>query len=167
MNIWGEANLEESYGSTKRVPFTEESVNTFMDDIKYAAVHPSSEFEMSIKKKLNPQGFSVEAGTQENLIQLILYMRRVTNMFQGLRFMDLKRYGIEYEHYIENEEALTFTAGDLRGAIQLPSDVIAAGLQENPRTDEELQDNGGQAEYGQDSDLQTPGTSEIVRERIY
>ena len=48
-----------------------------MNNIKYAAVHPVSEFEMSIKKKLNPQGFSVEAGTQENLIQLILYMRRV------------------------------------------------------------------------------------------
>lgn len=167
MNIWGEANLEESYGSTKRVPFTEESVNTFMDDIKYAAVHPSSEFEMSIKKKLNPQGFSVEAGTQENLIQLILYMRRVTNMFQGLRFMDLKRYGIEYEHYVENEDALTFTAGDLRGAIQLPSDVIAAGLEANPRTTEELQDNGGEAENGLDSNLNTPSTSDVVRERIY
>jgi len=128
----------------------------------------SSEYERSIKKTLNPQGFSVEAGTQENLIQLILYMRRVTNMFQGLRFMDLKRYGIEYEHYIENEDALTFTAGDLRGAIQLPSDVIAAGLQENPRANEELQDNnGGQAEDGQDSNLQTPSTSDMVRERIY
>ena len=167
MNTWGEANLADSYGSSTRKPFTEESVNSFMNNIKYAAVHPVSEFEMSIKKKLNPQGFSVEAGTQENLIQLILYMRRVTNMFQGLRFMDLKRYGIEYEHYLENEDALTFTAGDLRGAIQLPADVIAAGLQANPRTTEEIQSSVGQAEYGQDSNLQTPSTSDVVRERVY
>lgn len=167
MNTWGEANLADSYGSSTRKPFTEELVNSFMNNIKYAAVHPVSEFEMSIKKKLNPQGFSVEAGTQENLIQLILYMRRVTNMFQGLRFMDLKRYGIEYEHYLENEDALTFTAGDLRGAIQLPADVIAAGLQANPRTTEEIQSSVGQAEYGQDSNLQTPSTSDVVRERVY
>ena len=167
MNTWGEANLADSYGSSTRKPFTEESVNSFMNNIKYAAVHPVSEFEMSIKKKLNPQGFSVEAGTQENIIQLILYMRRVTNMFQGLRFMDLKRYGIEYEHYLENEDALTFTAGDLRGAIQLPADVIAAGLQANPRTTEEIQSSVGQAEYGQDSNLQAPSTSDVVRERVY
>ena len=167
MNTWGEANLADSYGSSTRKPFTEESVNSFMNNIKYAAVHPVSEFEMSIKKKLNPQGFSVEAGTQENIIPLILYMRRVTNMFQGLRFMDLKRYGIEYEHYLENEDALTFTAGDLRGAIQLPADVIAAGLQANPRTTEEIQSSVGQAEYGQDSNLQTPSTSDVVRERVY
>ena len=166
MNTWGESNLEPSYGSSTRKPFTEESVNAFMNNIKYAAVHPASEFERSIKKRLSPQGFTVETGTQENMIQLILYMRRVNNMFQGLRFMDLKRYGIEYEHYLENEEALTFTAGDLRGAIQLPADVVAAGLQANPRTTDELQNNGGQAEKITDTDLNKPNTSDVVREKI-
>lgn len=165
MNTWAESNLEASYGSSTRKPFTEASVNTFMNSIKYAAVHPVSEFERSIKKKLNPQGFTVETGTQENLIQLILYMRRVNNMFQGLRFMDLKRYGIEYEHYLENEEALTFTAGDLRGAIQLPKDVIAAGLQANPRTTAEVQAEGGQGEAKVEN-LDKPANSEIVREKI-
>ena len=165
MNTWGESNLEPSYGSSTRKPFTEESVNAFMNNIKYAAVHPASEFERSIKKRLSPQGFTVETGTQENMIQLILYMRRVNNMFQGLRFMDLKRYGIEYEHYLENEEALTFTAGDLRGAIQLPADVIAAGLQANPRTTAEVNTGSGQGD-AQVENLNKPATSEIVREKI-
>lgn len=166
MNTWAEANLEESFGGSTRTSFTEENVNAFMSSIKYAAVHPVSEFERSIKKTLHPQGFTVEAGTQENMIQLILYMRRVNNMFQGLRFMDLKRYGIEYEHYIENEDPLTFTAGDLRGAIQLPADVIAAGLQANPRTTDEIPGNGAQQTEGQNSDLNKPNTSEVVREKI-
>ena len=165
MNTWGESNLEPSYGSSTRKPFTEESVNAFMNNIKYAAVHPASEFERSIKKRLSPQGFTVETGTQENMIQLILYMRRVNNMFQGLRFMDLKRYGIEYEHYLENEEALTFTAGDLRGAIQLPADVIAAGLQANPRTTAEVNTGSGQGDALVEN-LNKPATSEIVREKI-
>ena len=167
MNTWAEANLEKSYGSTTRKALTEDDVNAFMNSIKYAAVHPMSEFERSIKKTLHPQGFTVEAGTQENLIQLILYMRRVTNMLQGLRFMDLKRYGIEYEHYIEDEDPLTFTAGDLRGAIQLPADVIAAGLQANPRTTDEIPGNGAQMTNGQNSELNKPNTSEMYNERVY
>ena len=166
MNIWATANLEPSYNSTVRKPFTEASVNAFMDNIKYAAVHPQSEFEKGIKKTLHPQGFTVEAGSQENIIQLVLYMRRVTTMFQGLRFMDLKRYGIEYEHYLENEDALTFTAGDLRGAIQLPADVIVAGLKANPRVGDEESSAVG-TNPTTSTFIQTPGTSEIVRERLY
>ncbi len=161
MNIWASGNLEQTYGGTTRTDFTVDNVNAFMDQLKYAAVHPLSEFERSIKKKMTPQGFTVEAGTQENLLQLILYMRRVTTIFQGLRFMDLKRYGIEYEHYVENEDALTFKPGDLRGAIQLPSDVIAAGLQGNPRdTDEQATQQGGEAQ------TQTPGNTETEPENI-
>ena len=87
----------------------------------------------SVRKKLNPQGFTVAAGSQENIIELILQMRRIETCFEGLRFQDLKRYGIEYEHIIDGESPVTFKAGDLRGAIQLPNDVLEAGLPANPR----------------------------------
>ena len=144
INIWSHANLEPKYGSMTRGEFTETMINSFMNSRPYADVHPYdkdkqsgqeelNQYKCSIKKKLNPQGFTVEAGSQENIIQLVLYMRRVTNMFQGLRFMDLKRYGIEYEHHLIDEDDLLFKAGDLRGAIQLPNDVIQAGLEANPR----------------------------------
>ena len=53
--------------------------------------------------------------------------------YQGIRFQDLKRYGIEYTHFLDGEDPIVFKAGDLRGAIQLPDDVIKAGLPENPR----------------------------------
>ena len=133
MNVWCSSNLEEKYGSTIRSELTMGNVNAFMNDIKYSPVHIDEDIQRTIKKTLHPQGFTVSAGDQENLIQLILYMRRVTTIFQGLRFMDLKRYGIEYEHLIDKESPVTFTSGDLRGAIQLPSDVVAAGLEANPR----------------------------------
>lgn len=60
-------------------------------------------------------------------------MRRLDTLFQGLRFYDLKRYGMEYTHEISGGEGITFKAGDLRGAIQLPQDVISAGQTANPR----------------------------------
>jgi hypothetical protein len=47
--------------------------------------------------------------------------------------MDLKRYGIEYTHPVIGEDPVVFIRGDLRGAIQIPTTVVAAGLQDNPR----------------------------------
>jgi hypothetical protein len=137
MNTWAQGNLEASRtasgGTTVRPVFNEADINTFMNGVRYSTVHIEGDYQRSIKKVLHPQGFTVASGSQENIIQLILYMRRVTTMFQGLRFMDVKRYGIEHEHIVDKEEPVVFKAGDLRGAVQLPADVIAAGLQANPR----------------------------------
>lgn len=50
-----------------------------------------------------------------------------------MRWLDIKRYGISFSHNIDGEDAIVFKAGDLRGAIQLPTDVLDAGLPANPR----------------------------------
>ena len=60
-------------------------------------------------------------------------MRLLATYFQGLRFQDVKRSGIEYSHAIPNGDPIVFKAGDLRGAIQIPTDVVKAGLEPNPR----------------------------------
>ncbi|WP_210173026.1 hypothetical protein, partial [Sinorhizobium sp. GL28] len=75
----------------------------------------------------------VEEGTQTNMIYVVLQMRRITTMYQGQRWLDIKRWGIEFTHHLDGEDNLVFKAGDLRGAIQLPNDVIEAGLEPNPR----------------------------------
>lgn len=133
MNAWIASHCSPTYGTHVRPVLTENSINTFMDALAYAAVTPESTRDRSIKKKFNPQGFTVETGTQENILQLVLHMRRIETLFQGQRFLDIKRYGIEFSHELEGEEPVVFTAGDLRGAIQLPNDVITAGLEANPR----------------------------------
>ena len=165
MNTWCSTNLEDRYGSSTRSELTQESVNTFMESIEYSPVHIDDDIQRTIKKTLHPQGFTVSSGDQENLIQLILYMRRVTTIFQGLRFMDVKRYGIEYEHIVDKENPIKFSAGDLRGAIQLPTDVVAAGLERNPRIgDEEAAPQGGEAQI-QPIDTQTE-TERIILPKI-
>lgn len=133
MNTWCSTNLEESYGSMTRRTYTIEQIDAFMQNTHYSPVVPEDKALRSIKKTLHPQGFTVNAGQQESLIQLVLHMRRLTTQSQGTRFMDLKRYGIEYAHFVDKEEPIVFTAGDLRGALQLPNDVITAGLEANPR----------------------------------
>ncbi len=132
MNYWigSHCNPTSKYFPT----LTTEYINDFMSNIPYCPVIPESNVAKSMRKEVHPQGFTIEMGsTQEYFIELLLHMRRLETYFQGLRFQDVKRYGIEYSHAIPNGDPIVFKAGDLRGAIQLPTDVIKAGLEPNPR----------------------------------
>jgi hypothetical protein len=60
-------------------------------------------------------------------------LRRIETIHEGLRFQDIKRYGIEISHNREGLENDVLTLDDPRRAIQLPQDVISAGLEANPR----------------------------------
>ena len=58
------------------------------------------------------------------------YWRRYETNFTGLRFFDLKRWGMEWTHIygIDNVE-YTMTWNDPRKALEVPQDAIAAGLE--------------------------------------
>ena len=134
INTWIKTHCKESAGSNVRPVLTEESLNKFFDSLDESQLVTDWNFaDMTIKNALHPQGFTVNAGTEENIINLILHMRRLETLYQGMRFVDLKRYGISFTHPLSRQEALIFETGDLRGAVQLPSDVIKAGLPANPR----------------------------------
>ena len=133
MNLWMSTNCSAKAGGYITPTLSEDYVNAFVESLEYSPIVPEEDEQRTLRKKMHPQGFSVAEGTQENLLQLILHMRRCEFLYEEYRFMDLKRFGIEYSHPIEGEEPVIFKAGDLRGAIQLPSDVTNAGLAENPR----------------------------------
>lgn len=133
MNAWVVSHTEETVGSATRPTLTEASINSFFNGLSTVPAKVMMDAQMGVKKPLHPQGFSVEDGTQTNMLYALLQMRRIETWQQGLRFQDIKRYGIEITHRIDGEDPIYFVAGDLRGAIQLPSDVINSGLQANPR----------------------------------
>ena len=108
-------------------------MNKFINGLDYAQRNPESWRDRSMRKRMHPQGFTVSTGDMENMLQLILHMKRIESQPHGLRFMDLKRYGIEFTHAVKGEDPVTFIVADLRGAVQLPQAVIQAGLQSNPR----------------------------------
>jgi tetratricopeptide (TPR) repeat protein len=91
-------------------------------------------------KELHPD-FEVEAGEQENFIHSILFMRRLLTLHEGLRWFDVKRYGITiYHHKVDsNDEIVDANSYDALGkrdprcAFQLPQDAISAGMKPNPR----------------------------------
>jgi hypothetical protein len=87
-------------------------------------------------KPLNSQKMSssfIVSEDIEPIVQCILHFRRIETVFEGLRWFDIKRYGIEITHYIGSDRREILTWNDSRRAIQIPQDVIAAGIQENPQ----------------------------------
>ncbi|WP_457833213.1 hypothetical protein, partial [Staphylococcus aureus] len=47
----------------------------------------------TVKKQFHTD-FTIEATTQEPLLQCILHLRRLVTMHEGLRMQDVKRYGL-------------------------------------------------------------------------
>ena len=111
---------------------TEESVNTLYGQMKYYTPDNPTP-----KKQLHPD-FSIASGTQENMLHAILHARRVLCLHEGLRWMDVKRYGIVIYRRTYNADGTvtvtdTLSTDDPRRALQLPQSVITAGLTANPR----------------------------------
>ena len=146
MNVWVGAHCAETAGTAIRPVLTVEVVNNFMDNLPEVPAVVTEIEQMGIKKPLHPQGFTVETGTQLNMLYTILQMRRIETWRQGARFIDIKRFGIEFSHNVDEEGVLAFKAGDLRGALQLPQDVIEAGLEPNPRSNDDSTPETGEEE---------------------
>lgn len=126
INMWIKSH------STTKTSITLREINRFYDGIGYASAE-NTELR-SIKKRLNPIGFAIEEGSQqENMLQLILHLRRIELLHDGMRWFDLKRYGIEFAHNRDGNSDIVLKKDDPRRAFQLPQDVISAGLQANPR----------------------------------
>lgn len=92
----------------------------------------------TVKKELNPT-FNIDKTNAEPLLQCILHLRRILTIHDGLRMQDIKRYGIViYRRQINTNGVVinvtdTLGVDDPRRAIQIPSDVINAGMQPNKR----------------------------------
>ena len=123
---------------------TTDDIVNFYSPIEYATWD-----NPTIKKKLNP-AFSIgaEGGTRESMLQCVLGMKRIALIAEGLRWFDVKRYGIEiWRRTMEPDSQAgqydaamkpmrlddVLTVNDPRRALQLPQEVISAGMTPNPR----------------------------------
>ena len=123
--------------STEKVPrdLTMESIHKWHH--KYGYYSPERPMP---RKHLNPEWLQLTEGSdQECLLQTILLLRRLEFLHEGMRWFDIKRYGMKiYRREINAAlNMLTLTDSmeyrDPRQAIQLPFEVRGAGLQPNPR----------------------------------
>lgn len=114
----------------------------------------------TVKKKFADPVYQIDAdgSDQESILQAIMHLRRIMTVHEGFRMQDVKRYGIVIYRRQTNKSftitGVTDTMGtdDPRRAIQLPQDVITAGLEPNDRI--MVKDQGGS--IFQDQSLEYP-----------
>ncbi len=131
LNAWVAA-AETKEGGLNADVLTVELINDFYRWLAYTPVELADDKGRTAKKKLNPF-FTFESSQQENFIHCILQARRLELVHDGNRWLDIKRWGIEFSHNREDKSPITLKKDDPRRAIQLPQDVINAGLEANPR----------------------------------
>ena len=117
----------------ERDVMTVDEVNRFYNNLPYYTPELPT-----LKKELHPD-FTLVDQTQENIIHCILQARRITFLHEGMRWFDVKRWGIDVYRRVLDRDASTVLSyeklgyDDLRRALQLPSEVVAAGAEANPR----------------------------------
>lgn len=126
-------NAELSVFTSGGYQATLDGLKTYNDGVEYYAPKAPTP-----KKKLTKLVNGDE--TQEALLQAILQLKRLVTMHEGYRLQDVKRYGITIYRRVMNSNyeitdvTDTMEPNDPRLAIQLPQDVITAGLEANPRS---------------------------------
>jgi hypothetical protein len=126
MNLWITAT------TSLKNTISRELVNDFYSNLaEYRPEDPTP------RKKLNPETPLANA-EQENFMHCILHMRRIETIHEGLRWFDVKRWGIViFRRELDINNSITvldeLKVDDPRRAIQLPSAAINAGLKPNPR----------------------------------
>ena len=69
----------------------------------------------------------------EPYMQCVQHFRRIQMVHLGNRWFDIKRFGFSIKHKMGIEDVYTLETLDPRYAIQIPNEVIGAGLEPNPR----------------------------------
>lgn len=85
----------------------------------------------TIAKPLHPK-FSIEAGMQTKMMQAVLHARRILTAYEGYRWDDIRRFGIEIEHPLADGTVMTLKVDDHRRASQIPARIREAGMEGNP-----------------------------------
>ncbi len=106
----------------------------------YNSINYSTWDKSTVKKRLNP-AFEIggENSEHEAMIQCVLGFRRIETLLQGMRWFDVRRYGIEIERRVMNadgepmEKTDQLMKDDLRRAVQIPRKAVDAGMEPNPR----------------------------------
>ena len=150
MTVWVRNSVVSRY---KDIVVDTAMVNKFMNAIPYSYDNGKGERNDSVastlKKHLNPK-FTIdqEGSDQENMLQLVLAMRRYETLLEGKRWFDIKRWGIEIPRRVMDSagapESITdwLKVDDPRRAIQIPQKVREAGYQPNPRANSGDDTNG-------------------------
>ncbi len=131
--LWMDYQIDPSINVT----LTRELINDYYGNLAYFEPEAPTP-----KKRLNPLNMTITSEEQENFLHCLLHFRRIETISLGLRWYDVKRFGIEIhrrdiekvaggDEFVRVTDVLTLN--DPRRALQIPPDVISAGMTPTPR----------------------------------
>ena len=140
LNLWMNNILKSD---VVNLTLTPDTIQRFYSKVRYSYDPTETDPEglhSTVKKHLHP-AFSIdpEGSMQECMLQCVLGFRRIETLQMGLRWFDIKRYGIEVKRRVMNaagtpeRQTDLLTVDDLRRAMQLPLKTRQAGMEGNPR----------------------------------
>lgn len=124
MNLY----LSNTYSSF--TPLSDATITSWNGEVEY-----STPTAPTARKRLNPQWQISEQ--QEKYLHVLLHLRRIETLHTGLRWFDIKRYGIEVTRVdvvagvTPRATANVLGKDDPRRALQIPEEAIAAGMTPN------------------------------------
>ena len=148
MNLYAANLFSAGFKSMTEASIIKWATETYPDysELYVGKTSASSQQTLNPKKKLHAAPYNTleEGGPQESMLQALIFMRRYQFLHEGMRWFDTRRFGITVYRYLLDEDAETVVqitdqisdengTPDPRRALQLPADVIAAGLTPNPR----------------------------------
>ena len=141
LNTWSNNYLRS--GVAKRT-FTQDEIVAYYKALPYAdkTTRSSKKHLTKAHFKLH-DGSSITEGTAtEALLQYVLQCRRILTLHEGLRWQDIKRFGIDVYRWKKIDagadsfavpEDGVLLGTDLRQAIALPQQAVVGKIQQNPR----------------------------------
>ncbi len=136
LNTWNESKLVST-------PLTLALIKKFYDSSKTPAQIELDDYLSELHPgEISPE-FKVLTGDDLSVLYCVLHFRRVETMFEGLRWFDIKRYGITVRHVFRgptdgNSTVDVLKWNDPRRVLQIPKNVTNAGY---PSTDRATQVN--------------------------
>lgn len=114
-------------------------IQDFYNHVEYS-YSDERHIESTIKKHLHPKfDIGPEGEMTEAMLQCLLGFRRIETLQTGLRWYDVKRYGIEIVRRTIDASGQpdvlmdVLRMDDPRRAVQIPLRVSSAGVEKNPR----------------------------------
>ena len=134
LNLWVSNTYVPSLAAIN-YNLTPTAVQTFYNGMEYYTWE-----EPTPKKHLQP-AFTIEeeGSVQESMLQAVLSAKRIENLAYGMRWLDIKRYGIEiYRRHVDDMAFIekisdTMKADDPRRAFQVPQKARDAGFEPTKR----------------------------------
>ncbi|MDE6018321.1 MAG: RagB/SusD family nutrient uptake outer membrane protein [Muribaculaceae bacterium] len=80
-----------------------------------------------------PSKWSISGDNEKAMLQCIQHFRRIEMIHTGMRWFDIKRLGLEFDRKIGKDGQDHLGIFDDRKAVQIPPEIVAAGMQQNPR----------------------------------